>query len=372
MFHVFAAEPNRQRLYGSMAARTGWDVSLVVADNWRNDYSKAIPVRRWPTFHGGLSALPVGLPGNIPLHFFAGRVANLIRREKPDMIYVYHEAYAVSTFQVFLANQRSLRVPIGFYSSQNLTKKYPVPFSAMERWVYKQADFAVAVSPSVAEVLRAKGFTGRLEVVPFEVDTDRFASVNGQAALSLTRPDLSIGYFGRLVSEKGIDTLLEALALVRTRARVRAAIVGNGKDSGNLKALAAQLGVHDIVEWKKPVAHADLASIYRTLDVLILPSRSTPRWKEQFGRVVLEANASGVPVITSDSGELPTVVAATGGGWTFPENSAQALADKLLYASSHREELARRGSDGQSAVRRQFSIDSVASKLASAIAGGAS
>ena len=62
-----------------------------------------------------------------------------------------------------------------------------------------------------------------------------------------------------------------------------------------------------------------MAAGYAQLDVLVLPSHTTPTWKEQFGRVIVEALWCGVPVVGSDSGEIPWLIELTGGGLVFPE-----------------------------------------------------
>jgi glycosyltransferase involved in cell wall biosynthesis len=103
------------------------------------------------------------------------------------------------------------------------------------------------------------------------------------------------------------------------------------------------------------------------MDIVVLPSLTTSRWKEQFGRAAVEAMACGIPVIGSDSGEIPTVLSRTGGGVTFPEGDARALAAEirsLLSDPQARRQLGERGRDG---VSRYFSLRTVASELAAAL-----
>ena len=78
-----------------------------------------------------------------------------------------------------------------------------------------------------------------------------------------------------------------------------------------------------VLERSRPRPDADG---YAQLDVLVLPSRTTPTWKEQFGRVIVEALWCGVPVVGSDSGEIPWLIGLTGGGLMFPEGDHAALA----------------------------------------------
>jgi glycosyltransferase involved in cell wall biosynthesis len=106
-----------------------------------------------------------------------------------------------------------------------------------------------------------------------------------------------------------------------------------------------------------------MAGAYAGFDVLALPSRTTTTWVEQFGRVLVESMSCGVPVVGSDSGEIPWVINSTGGGLVVPEGDVVALRDALVRlrdSPALRRELADRG--GRSA-REQFSVAAVASCL---------
>src|SRR4029077_20714900 len=95
---------------------------------------------------------------------------------------------------------------------------------------------------------------------------------------------------------------------------------------------------------------------YARMDVLVLPSRTTPTWAEQFGRVLVEALWCGVPVIGSDSGAIPVVVNTTGGGLLSPEGAVAALANALFELRADpavREALAGKGRES---VERLFAV----------------
>ena len=134
------------------------------------------------------------------------------------------------------------------------------------------------------------------------------------------------GYAGRLVPEKGIDLLLRAIA--QLPAGARAPVVGSGPERARLMRLAAELGLAGRVTWTPLVPSAEMPGVLAGFDCLVLPSRTRPNWKEQFGRVLVEAMACGVPVIGSTSGELPLVIGDA--GLLFPEGDAAGLAQKLL------------------------------------------
>src|SRR5690606_30118342 len=132
-------------------------------------------------------------------------------------------------------------------------------------------------------------------------------------------------YIGRFVEEKGVLDVLDALALCPPDARVL--FVGSGPMLDAIKARGAELNLADRVLFLQHQPLAELPAVMNALDALVLPSRTTPRWKEQFGRVIIEAHACATPVIGSDSGAIPAVIGEA--GLTFPEGDAAALAKAI-------------------------------------------
>jgi glycosyltransferase involved in cell wall biosynthesis len=111
------------------------------------------------------------------------------------------------------------------------------------------------------------------------------------------------------------------------------------------------------------VPHHQVADYYNLADAVVVPSRSTPQWTEQFGRVLIEANACGVPVVAYDSGEIARVLTATGGGVAVPEGDVDRLAGevrRLLRAPGDARAL---GARGRRAVEQSFSLPAVAAGL---------
>jgi glycosyltransferase involved in cell wall biosynthesis len=102
--------------------------------------------------------------------------------------------------------------------------------------------------------------------------------------------------------------------------------------------------------------HDQMARGYAQIDVLVLPSRTTPSWKEQFGRVIIEALSCGVPLVGSDSGEIPWLIELTGGGMTFPEGDCEALAERLGTLRADAALRRNLAAAGREAVERLFSV----------------
>ena len=150
IINPWAGLPERQRIYIQLERRTGWEIALLTPVSWSDEYGGVVTPERHSELKGELFSIPVGLSGNIPLHFFARSIESVLDEFRPDCIYVYHEPYALATFQCVRANKRWQSVPIGVRSSQNLLKRYPWPIRRLEKSVYDAADFAIVVSESVA------------------------------------------------------------------------------------------------------------------------------------------------------------------------------------------------------------------------------
>ncbi len=138
------------------------------------------------------------------------------------------------------------------------------------------------------------------------------------------RPDpvpVVFGVVGRLVAERGIDLILDALA--RTYGEWRLRIVGTGPLQEPLEAQAQRLGLSSRVEWLGALPRERLPEFWSGIDVLLAPSRSTAEWVEPTGRLVLDAMARGIAAVVSRSGALPDVVGD--GGLIIDEGDGAAL-----------------------------------------------
>jgi glycosyltransferase involved in cell wall biosynthesis len=105
------------------------------------------------------------------------------------------------------------------------------------------------------------------------------------------------------------------------------------------------------------------------MDVLVLPSRTTRDWAEQFGRVLVEALSCGVPVVGSDSGEIPWVVTTTGGGHVFPEGNVDELARVLGRLRADPAERTRLAERGRAVVKDVFTADACAVAMTALVDG---
>lgn len=368
--HACATAANQQ-LYVEVAKITGWKIALVVPSNWRDEYGQSCNNNRWSEFDGELIPIPVWHSGNIILHRYRTALAKLITGINPDVIYVNHEPYAVATAQVYWGNFRTLQRPIGFYSCQNIFKRYPMPFRLTEAWVLRSSAFFFPISHAVDAVFRRKGYCNISTILPLAIDRTTYQrrddAVNTRRELlGDNDPGVLIGYVGRFVPEKGLRTLFTALCRL-VDLPWRLVMVGAGEMEKELRSRAADEGIADRVVFTGFVPHLKTASLFSAMDFLVLPSETQTNWREQFGRVLLEAMACGTPVIGSDSGEIPAIIRATNGGMVFRERDPVSLAAtmrRMILDPVLRATLARAGA---SAVNELFSLPQAAKSFAETI-----
>jgi glycosyltransferase involved in cell wall biosynthesis len=300
------------------------------------------------------------------VYFFPSLLYHLLRY-RPHVIYCYEEAHTFMSACVLLLRRIFMpRTRVLLYAAQNIKKRYPFPFRLFERYCFRRADSILACGTRVAETLRSKGYRGDLRVVPLPTDTRAFCPDpalrdQGRGELNLPPNALVIGYAGKLVEEKGLRTLWRAFAeIALEHDDVHLALAGGGPLKGELLAEAERSGLASRLHLPGVIHNDHLPAYMNALDVFVLPSETRPNWREQFGRVLVEAMACGVPVIGSDSGEIPEVVGDA--GLLFPEGDVFALAGhlrSLLTNAALRADLSRRGRER---VLKLFTIEQVAAQ----------
>lgn len=333
-------------------ARLGVELTVLIPPVW-GDRRGRQAAERLHTAGYDLRVIPLHLNGNFHLHYYptlARELANL----RPDVLHMDEEPYNLATWLALrAAGQIGARAT--FFTWQNLYRRYPPPFAAMEKANYARAPIAIAGNQDAEEVLRRKGYRGEIAVIPqFGVDPEVFAPSGARPPSS--QAGLCIGYAGGLVSEKGVDLLLRACAALDPCPHVL--LAGDGEERASLAALARELGIGERVKFLGRQASSDMAAFYNSLDVLVLPSRTLPNWKEQFGRVLIEAMACQVPVVGSDSGEIPNVVGD--GGLIFAEGDVQALHSCLQRLGQDTGERRRLGEQGRQRVLANYTMRHIA------------
>lgn len=333
------------------------DLTLVVPPRWG---SLAFEPSREDTYP--ILQLPITFNGQNHLHWYRG-LAGVIARVQPDLIHIDEEHYSGVTWQAMRLSVR-YRIPALFFTWQNLYKRYPWPFSGIEHYVFHHAQAGIAGNQEAETVLRQKGFRGPIWVIPqFGTDPDRFYPAPSDAL----KNDLAlhgttvIGYVGRLIPEKGLDTLMEAMIpLLRAHPELRLLLAGSGPWHAVAQEQAQSAAVANQVLLVPWMPSTRMPELMNSLDVLVLPSRTTPRWKEQFGRVLTEAMACEVAVVGSSSGEIPPVIGDA--GRVFPEGDPQALAAILQALLENPQERLALAQKGRRRVLAHFTQKAIAQK----------
>lgn len=369
MSHSCAIDVNQQ-VYADLQRHPDVELLLIAPDRWRSSLRGHVTCSVLPGLSGVAQPLPVRLGGHIHFHWYVG-LGEALTRFGPDVLFIDEEPYSVVTSQA-LAWRNRLGCKFVFYTKQNLFRRYPPPFAWMQRRVLAAADHVIVVSADAERVLRSRGYTGEVSELPLGVDLELLHPRDSSGLLGRlgVRPPV-VGYVGRITVEKGVWDLLAALRLLAERRgnSFRALFIGDGPARWRLEDAARRQLPPGMAVFTGSVAHHAAPDYLGALDILVVPSRTMPRWKEQFGRVLVEALACGVPLVGSDSGNVPALIEDTGGGLVFREGDAEDLAQKLEALLSDPEGARALAERGRARVVEKYSNPRVAATLHAALRG---
>jgi glycosyltransferase involved in cell wall biosynthesis len=334
-------------------ARRGVKLTVLVPPSWRDRRGWQVATALHTEGYT-LRTIPLWLNGSFHLHFYP-TLARELAHLRPDVLHMDEEPYNLATYLALGIAQR-LGISALFFTWQNLLRNYPPPFAWWERVNYRRAGHALAGNQDAAAVLRWKGYQGPLTVLPqFGVDPAIFSCASASRAAGAP---LRIGYAGGLLPEKGLDLLLQACAGLRGEWRLT--LVGEGESRAALVALAAKLDVRDRVRFEPRLQSHAMPVFYQALDVFVLPSRTLPTWKEQFGRVLIEAMSCAIPVVGSNSGEIPNVMGEA--GLLFAEGDVDALRGHLQRLLDDPGLRANLGQAGRERVLAHYTMQKIAAE----------
>lgn len=327
------------------------ELKVLVPPSWKDERGEMF-LERAHTEGYTLHVTPIRFNGNFHLHYYP-EFASEARAFQPDIVHIDEEPYNVATW-LALRVSKQIGAKSLFFTWQNINRPYPLPFRLIEKWVFQNSHYGIAGTSSAAEVWREKGYHGRMAVIPqFGVDTNLFIPT------SKSHDRLTIGYVGRLVPEKGVDLLITALASLK-RYQWTLKIIGGGPEENNIQKQIGNLNLGERIELTGQLPSAQMPKTIANLDIMVIPSRTMPNWKEQFGRVIIEAMASKVVVVGSDSGAIPDVIGDA--GLVFPENNASALADCLQTLLDDSELRCTLAEKGRQHVLENFTQQQIASQ----------
>ena len=309
--HSYVVTENRRLAHEmGVQGRGQWEVVAIAPAQFRGDLG-SIAARLDDGEAVELRTVPVRL-GRSPHLMRYGALDDALAGSW-DVVHAWEEPYVAAGAQIAAAAPASAKLV--FSTFQNITKRYPWPLSSFERRSMTRADSWIAFGELVHTTLAGRdGYAGKpSRVITPGVDVDAFrpeASRGASMRRELGWPEAAnvVGFLGRFEPQKGIGVLCQALEGLHTP--WHALFVGGGTLEPALRAFESQHPSR--VRVITGVAHRDVPGWLNAMTVLCAPSQSTSRWREQFGRMLIEAMACGVPVVGSDSGEIPHVVGDAG------------------------------------------------------------
>ena len=311
--HSYCVALNR-RLAHEMArvGNESWDVTAVTPEAFHGDLSW-ITVRHDPDEPCRLETVPTHLSSRVHVMFYGRRLRHILHKSW-DVVHCWEEPYILAGGQIAWNCPSDARLVVSTF--QNQPKRYPPPFCWIEKYAMQRSSGWIAFGHTIHDNLaKRKPYDDKpRRVIPLGVDTSHFTpntETGNKIRHRLDWTDSSIpvvGFLGRFIPAKGLDLLMRILD--RQSTPWRALIVGGGPMEFQLRQWAGQHG--NRVRIVTGVQHDDVPPYINAMDVMCAPSQTTPQWREQLGRMLLEAFACGVPVLASDSGEIPYVMADAG------------------------------------------------------------
>ncbi|RUT00248.1 glycosyl transferase family 1 [Dulcicalothrix desertica PCC 7102] len=337
------------------------EVGLLVPSNWKAlEWNRQFVVETpYPKIK--VYTAPVMFSGRGGAYVFNPlRIWQVIKDFQPDIIQVEQEVFSLCALE-FAICSRITGKPLALFGWENMERILSAPRRWVSNFVMDTVKLMLPGNHDGANLMRKWGYTGLMEIIPqIGVDTQLFAP----KATKTQNEVFNIGFLGRLVPEKGVDTIFAAVRhLLDKGLKCQITICGTGYIEEALRSEAQKLQITDSIIWRGGIRHDQAPSEISNFDVLVLPSRTAATWKEQFGHVLIEAMAMGVPVIGSDSGEIPRVIGRD--DLVFPEDNAIALAailERMIHEPNWWQEV---GKFGSNIVQQNYTHQRIAQRLIS-------
>ena len=294
------------------------DLFLVTPPYW---YEGDVKVTAF-TGHGGIKYLAgdvVFIKKNV--HFYKNP-KKLIARLNPDIIHVDEEPFDFPCYQFIKAAKKAGKKTV-FFTSDNFKRHHNFLRAYFDRYCVKNTDGVTAVNEEAKKLLVERGCDERkIHIITHGVNPVDFEPREYKPG----KKEFRIAYIGRAIKIKGIDTLVEAVKDIENAILVIAGSWNLGYRKKIMKKIE-KYGIQNRVEITGHMSRGDIPGLFKTTDIMVLPSLTGKRRRGKFGRVIVESFASRVPVIGSSSGEIPNVIADA--GLVFEEGNAEDLKRKI-------------------------------------------
>ncbi|MBD2362307.1 glycosyltransferase [Anabaena minutissima FACHB-250] len=340
--HTYIVDLNCEKLRALSQLQPGIEVKVVVPKVWKPGGVQNKTIATQYRDEGAFRIVPVSnfSQNHQGLLTFGADLISLLRQFRPQIIQVEQGSRSLAYTQMIVLNQLlGLEAKNIFFTWWNLPYELKLPVALLEKYNLNHSHGIISGNQDGAEVLQQRGYQGAIKVMPqLGVDENLFtpqAQPELAAKLGITPKDFIVGFVGRFVPEKGLFTLLKSLITLKNK-HWKLLLLGRGLLKEELVKIITENNIQDRVIFVESVPHDEVPNYINLMSTLVLPSETTYKfktltsvgWKEQFGHVLIEAMACKVPVVGSDSGEIPYVIGDA--GLVFPEGDAQALANCLL------------------------------------------
>ena len=359
-----AAERVRYEVLASR--RPEIDLTLVAPDRWRDSGRNAVkmPLEDNPCAILDFRGEPVSLPW-LPkvgwyLHSYPG-LRRLLNELQPNVIHLWEEPQSLVAWQAGLLRDRLLPASAFVLETDtNILRRLPPPFQWFRSQTLKQADFIIGRHQDCLDVQQRCGYVGPTAIVEYGVNKTVHRPLERSSRRKNGGEDLVLGYVGRVLPQKGLDDVVAAIA--SSGRNIMLHVLGDGPDRERIAQMAVERKIEAHIQFFDPRPADGVAEFMNSVDCLVLMSRATYKWKEQFGRVIIEAQACGIPVIGSDSGAIPSVIGV--GGWIVPNRDSMDFSRLLQRLDDDRAEIKRVGALGFEQSRTRYSMDKIVDDLA--------
>lgn len=321
-----------------------------------------LPIVRLPCLGQVLGGIPGAIRG---LYWLLGDPQGLIGLEnKLSGFDIAHtaELFSYYTHQALRAKKRGGVKKVVATVSENIPfnqEWYPKQ-KALKKFALRNLDHILAISGLSKKAMMIEGYPEeKITVVPHGLDLKKFKV---QSEKLKVKNKFTILFVGRLEEEKGVWELLRAFKGLKKRHKdLQLVMIGQGSQEKKIKDWLGNNKLKESVWLKGRVKYRNIEREYHQADIFVLPSKPTLTWQEQFGMVLIEAMACGVPVVSTKSGAIPEIVGEEG-ILVSPNNwfeLAGAL-KKLIFDQKLRESLAKKGRER---VKKRFDRMIVAQKI---------
>lgn len=358
--HAYVVGVNQGKLK-AIADTEEIEIALLAPNNWKAlEWNRLLkletPFDNYPTYSAS-----VWFSGKVGAHFYSPlAIWRVVQDFQPDLIHVEEEVFSLCALEIAIF-AKVLKIPISVFGWENQQRSLPYLRKLLGDFVMEVAKLYIAGNQDGATVMRNWNYRGKIEVMPqIGVDTNLFTP--SAKTIINNNSELTIGFLGRLKPQKGLDILFTAISQIKQQnLNCRLIICGSGSAEAELRQKAQQQGIADWITWRGAIPHSEAPQAIREFDVLVLPSRTIDTWKEQFGHVIIEAMAMGIPVVGSSCGEIPHVIDCE--ELIFPEEDFMALAAILIRGINNRSWLRAMGESGLRRVNKYYSHERIARRL---------